>query len=663
MNARKRIASLPNWFLAFFSLVSGVQSALAAGGLFPKMPSAVSAYVVTVHNDSGDAKRAAWALQGLINHSSAEVYVLSSGAHKEQLVNSGKPFQILTPLTGNNPGLRTLFQKYKSRVGKMFIYDPDKDWSWYLAMMVAAQQDGIPVTESLKNDLASEFAWSGGVEDFRNQWTNRIEAYDWALANLMTNCSPKVVFESRMDKRLCDYAVASKGFDFWLDRGNPAELAEIKKIFRTKGYSVGTTLMGYAGDGANEISNPFGVGYVVSDNYGNGSFWSSFPNKTYTQAPGQAVIPQPGKIYASIMWSDGDNISFDQNPLFTFWHDPVRGTIPVATALSPTLQELNSPLLDWYYSQKTGNDELVSGPTGFQFIYIENYNPGLFPEWCRLTQAWCADAGFHSARIWRAPNPSVKFNTYMQTCGFDGVLGEGWSVEGGFPPKIETYAAADEADLFKQFTNVSPNLRTPIFVNFTPIVQGFDVKDGGYAALQRQMARVEAAYPGRFVFLLPNDEFATIRAYYNTNTPMLAARLGVAKGLTPIKNEDGDFKMAQRAGVTCWLIPTHDYFYLDVDDSFLVQRGARLEIDLAYFDAGSGEIRLDYDSTDPQAPVGGAYKSYPYTIHLMNTSTWKLARFWVSDARFANRQNGGADFRFCNGGDDLMISAVQLRRD
>jgi hypothetical protein len=95
----------------------------------------------------------------------------------------------------------------------------------------------------------------------------------------------------------------------------------------------------------------------------------------------------------------------------------------------------------------------------------------------------------------------------------------------------------------------------------------------------------------------------------------------------------------------------------------MVQPRAKLEIDLAYFDAGSGEIGLDYDSTDPQAPLGGAYKNYPYSIHLMNTSTWKLARFWVNDARFANRQNGGADFRFYNGGDDLMVSAVQLRRE
>jgi hypothetical protein len=529
--------------------------------------------------------------------------------------------------------------------------------------MAAAQQDGLPVTESLKNDLAAEFGWKGDVEDFQNQWTNRIEAYDWALGHLMPNCNSQVVFALRMDKRLCDYVVATKGFDFWLDRSNPAERAEIQKIFRARGYGLGTSLMGYASDEINGLANPFGIGYVVSDYYGNGSFWSSFPNKTYTQAPGKAVVPQPGKIYASIMWSDGDNIQFDQNSLYNFWHDQARGTIPVATSLSPTLQELNSPLLDWYYSQKTDNDELVAGPTGFQFIYIQDYNAALFPAWCKLTRAWCADAGFHEARIWVAPNPGAKYTTYMQTCAFDGVIGEGWSVQGGFPPKIDAYGAGDEEELFKQFTNVCPNPQMPVFVNFTPIVQGFDKKNGGYAAVQRQVTRLEAADPGRYVFLLPKDQFATIQAYYNTNTPEIAGLPGIANGLTlAATNDDGKVTITEHSGVHCWQVPKHNYLYLDVDDKFLVQPGAKLEIDLAYFDTGSGDIALDYDSTDFRIVDAGAYKRYPYAIHLMNTATWKLARFYVNDARFANRQNGGADFRFYNGGDDLFVSTVQVLR-
>jgi len=516
---------LKNCFIVFLGFTLNVQSALAASGMFPKMPAATNTYVVNIHQDSGNAWMTAWALQGMINQKSAEVYLINNPWDWDPLKDCGKPNEELPRLTGTDAGLRTLFQKYQGRVKKMFIYNPDKDWTWYLALMSAAQQEGIPVTESIKNDLISEFGWKGDVVFFQNRWANRIEAYDWALANLMPNCTKQVVFATgnrrnnpnapRIGNPITDYAVASKGFVFWLDFDT--ERAEVEKIFRTKGYGIGTSLMGYAstGDAANEVANRFGIGYVVSELYANGSFWSSFPNKTYAQAPGKTVKIEPGKIYASIMWSDGDNLEFDQNPLYKFWHDPARGKIPVATPLAPTLQELNSPLLDWYYSRITTNDELMAGPTGVQFIYIRDFSNDLFPSWCGLTREWCSDAGFYTVRIWLAPYPSVKYTTYMKTCGFAGVLGERSEAQAGFPPKIDTWGASNEEELFEKFMSVKPNPQRPVFVSFTPIVGGFYQGDHGYSAIKRQIDRLEKVYPSRYVFLLPKDQFTTMRVYFH----------------------------------------------------------------------------------------------------------------------------------------------------
>ena len=39
-----------------------------------------------------------------------------------------------------------------------------------------------------------------------------------------------------------------------------------------------------------------------------------------------------------------------------------------------------------------------------------------------------------------------------------------------------------------------------------------------------------------------------------------------------------------------------------------------------------------------------------------------MVHFRVDDARFAHRENGGADFRFYSTGDDLQIGAVQVVR-
>ncbi len=633
--------------------------------MFPKMPAATNAVVINIQNDSDNAKMTAWALQGLINQQSADVYLVYRPFDFQQFEESKRSSEKLNALPGTSGGLKTLFQKYQGRVKKMFVYDPDKDWTWYLALMSGAQQEGIPVTESIKDELISEFGWKGEVEDFRNRWANRIEAYDWALANLMPNCSKQVVFALRNPMPLVDYAVASKGFVFWLDFN--IEQAEIKKLFSTKGYGVGTSLMGYgnSGDDANSIANPYGIGYVVSDYYSNGSFWSSFPDKTYKQPLGTAIKAEPGKIYAHIKWSDGDNLQFDQNPLYDLWHDPARGTIPVATELAPALQELNSPLLDWYYSNLTTNDELTTVP-GIQFIFIQNFNDRLFPAWCRLTRDWCAGAGFHTARIWSAAIPSLKYSQYMTMCGFDGVIAEGWRLKAGFPPEIDSWGANNEEDLFNQMIKIKPDPQKPVFAGFTCIVQGFYQDNRGYSAIKRVIERVEVAYPGRYVFLLPKDEFATIRAYYNTGMKQIKGRPDNDEGLTPVTaNGDGEFTTVERDGVHCWLLAKHsspNYLYLKAADDFRPKPGKTLEIDLSYFDAGSGDVALDYDSTDIRLPDGGAYKRYPYAIHRMNSQQWKLARFYVYDAGFGGSENNGADFRFYNGGDDLLISTVQVLR-
>jgi hypothetical protein len=638
------------------------------GGLFPKTRPAPKVFVVDCQNDFVDARMAAWTLQGLVNRSSAEIYVIEKEKprHLEQLKDCGKPFAMLEQPPGANSGWRALFQKYQGHVKKLFVYDLNKDWTCYLALMAGAQQDGIPVTEPLKRDLMSEFGWKGDVEDFRDRWVNRIQAYDWALINLMPNCTKQVVFPTRIDKynSTFDYAVASKGFAFWLDFHG--ERAEVQKIFRTRGYGVGTAMMGYAntGDDANEVANPFGFGYVASELYANGSFWSSFPNKTYSQSRGKAIKAEPGKIYASITWSDGDNLQFDQNAIYNIWHDPARGTIPVATALAPALQEINTPLLDWYYSKLTENDELMSGVAGIQYIWVTNFNDRLFPAWCALTRDWCAGAGFHSAGLWCANIPSAKYSTYMKMCGLDGVMGEGWGLKTGFPPRVCTFGAANEQDLFQKFTNVAPNPEAPVFVNFTPIV-GFIYQEGrAYSAVKRQIERVQQAYPGRYVFLLPKDQFATIRAYFsNTDVQQLSARPGNFEGLTtPVTNGDGEFTIVERNGARCWQVPKSHYLYLDVPDTFRPQPGKPLDIELEYFDAGSGEIFLEYDSTDILPTLGGAYKVHPSRVRRTNLSRWQLARFRVADAGFGGLQNGGADFRFYNGGDDLFIRAVRVRR-
>src|ERR1039457_6905070 len=105
-------------FLLCLALVLTVRPILAASGLFPKMPAATNVYVFDCRNDDADARTSAWALQGLLNQTSAEVYIIEKEKerHLEQLKDCGRPFELIEPLAGNNSGLRTLFKKYQDRI-------------------------------------------------------------------------------------------------------------------------------------------------------------------------------------------------------------------------------------------------------------------------------------------------------------------------------------------------------------------------------------------------------------------------------------------------------------------------------------------------------------------------------------------------------------------
>ncbi|MCU0784165.1 MAG: autotransporter-associated beta strand repeat-containing protein, partial [Verrucomicrobia bacterium] len=496
--------------------------ASGASGLFDKTLPAANAFFLdltgTTSGDTVDSRATCYAIQGLVNR----------GSDTEQLNNSGKPYTVLTLVGGTSfRGVKTLFNKYQASVQRMFLYDPAKDWTFYLAVMAGAQSNGIPVTETVRAALQAQVpAWAGTVVDYTNIGADRIEGYDWALTNLMPNCTKQSVYFARaFDLECMDYVVSSKSFVFNLTVSDAAQSNQCRKIFSTPGYGVGASLGGYAGDSVNRLANPYGIGYNVSDFYSNGSFWTSFPNKTYTQRAGQAVPAQNGKVYVAFLLSDGDNLQFDQGDIYSIWkNDPARGTVPVGTSLAPILQEINTPLLDWYYTNKTANDELIAGPCGVQFIYLDDYNPALLPAWCAINAKWFADGGFHTASVWHGTYPSANYDVYTSMSGVDSIrhnanlfsLSSNPQFTNGvmiFNERIRD--CQNEQELYDDLAGVATNASAPRFATGKLITPRF----GGtnFSAVKVVIDRLNADFPGKYVFQLPSDQAETARDYFQPN--------------------------------------------------------------------------------------------------------------------------------------------------
>lgn len=94
------------------------------------------------------------------------------------------------------------------------------------------------------------------------------------------------------------------------------------------------------------------------------------------------------------------------------------------------------------------------------------------------------------------------------------------------------------------------------------------------------------------------------------------------------------------------------YMYFQVDDAIAHDGAYAACVRVEYFDQGTGSFGLHYDST------GSAYANAGDTQRT-NTGTWKTASFdLLGDARFANRENGGSDFRISAGSGDANKLAV-----
>lgn len=104
----------------------------------------------------------------------------------------------------------------------------------------------------------------------------------------------------------------------------------------------------------------------------------------------------------------------------------------------------------------------------------------------------------------------------------------------------------------------------------------------------------------------------------------------------------------------------HVFLYFAVADEYVREPSAPVDVVVEYRALGAGRMTLDYDSTDDGAPVQGAFKAAP-SIDVAPSAAWRTAVVRLRDARLANRQHQGADFRLGAQGADIAFRRVEVR--
>jgi hypothetical protein len=111
--------------------------------------------------------------------------------------------------------------------------------------------------------------------------------------------------------------------------------------------------------------------------------------------------------------------------------------------------------------------------------------------------------------------------------------------------------------------------------------------------------------------------------------------------------------------------PEGRYLYFDIDDSFIYDAiDLAAEVTLIFRDNGGCEsLRIDYDSSTPQAGAfEGAFRA-TMDFPVGRTNKWRMVSLQLPDVRFCNRTNSG-DFRLAavGGKQELTVADVTIRR-
>lgn len=499
------------------------------------------AAVLRVYQLTGSEKqeaRAAVALQGIVNRYGASLYICHPlhGEMDELWLQELPAYYKRIERVGSREqptGFYQLFEDHQEYVERLVVFDPDSDHQWNIATTMAAVSDSLPVTPEIAQRL-QENGWSGAVEDIRDRWPDKTAAYDWAVAELLPQCADFGVLsqDARGEHRFHDYGIACGLFCFWLDLTDPVDLAIQKKIFHSGHFAPQPTVFGYApqGDDLLEEGAPAGFGFIVSDWFGNASVCASLPTvEMPMQRPGVPVKAEDGKLYVSLFFSDGDNIQFDQLGTRALWNSmqSTRRTVPVGTTFAAVTVELAPHIIRWYYEHMDpAYDELMAGPSGWQFIYYGKYNRDFLEGWLAKNDHFLRKAGIRVANPWRFYPVEQREDVaqYMtRTTGIDGSFCEGIQPDscnaymvGGKPVLLAqgnlNAKNPDDLELFLStlYRKVEASGGKPQFASVNMIVAWMD---SDYRYLQEQVDRLKPELKDKVVFLRPSDLIATFRAY------------------------------------------------------------------------------------------------------------------------------------------------------
>jgi len=359
--------------------------------LIPGFQAVTQLNICTVTGASNETTITLTTLVGLVNRPQPEVYLVAGDDEAFWLkeVFSDIPQNAISA-TGND-ALGALLDMYHSNVKGVVIYDPRLKDSMNIAIMIAAQQDGIAVSPAQVAVLQNKYHFST-LSDLRTyNWKSRLQAYHWALQNLRTGCSSRLVAGLGIGtSNLLPFLVATRTFIYNLDSrdylpspvsimtdGLLSERELMHQIIAS--FPAGATHLGWFADESSgvNLTSQAAMTVLATDLFNNLEVWTAVQPVTalsaLTSTHEDELAAAASTVYVSFTISDGDNLQYSQHRMKNIWRDSTRGTLPIGWTLSPSLIHAAPRLAEYYLKTATPNDEFIAGPSGAGYIFPSHW--------------------------------------------------------------------------------------------------------------------------------------------------------------------------------------------------------------------------------------------------------------------------------------------------
>ncbi|MCA9448741.1 MAG: hypothetical protein KC931_16585, partial [Candidatus Omnitrophica bacterium] len=355
--------------------------------IFPKFDPPRHLQVAPLDDASLIDRQLYTSLQGLVNRKEPRVYYVTRDIDTSWLEYYRDTYHL--DVTSYETA-QELLKRYAEEISGYIVYDPENPDSRNIALLMGGLQNALPIHPSEAGLVES--VGLKELDDLTGRWSDRYEAYRWALAELFPKGNQRVLGVNCVDEPhwpsqsfwLEDYLIAGNILTFDLsaarrDREDRKLLDEIYGAATAPGCIIGWR-------SARNVEHEM-VGFAARRGFftlcglsvANITVHTAIPKteKPFKQKhiSKAEVGPVEKKIYVAFMNTDGDSLGSMLHFQSGRFLEPQHGLLPYSWGFLPLAYDLLPGIAQRNWEMMKPNDYFVAATCGAAYTY-----PYLLPD-------------------------------------------------------------------------------------------------------------------------------------------------------------------------------------------------------------------------------------------------------------------------------------------